>query len=230
VDAAIAAIALSQQGNITREQLIAIGVGDNAIAHRVGAGRLHRVHRGVYSVGKPPVTPIAHASAAVLACGVGAVLSHASAMALWGLDKHWHAPFEVIVPGDRRQPGITVHRSSTLAHRVITKHHGIRVTTPARTVLDRAPRLTDKRLTRAVNDALHSRFMHQSDLAEVLARLPNHRPAKDLARFVDNWTGITLSHLEDTFAAFWLTTTSHSLSSTSRSPATASTCCSGMIS
>jgi very-short-patch-repair endonuclease/predicted transcriptional regulator of viral defense system len=201
LDSAIAAVAVRQQGNITRQQLLALGANDKAIAYRVKIGRLYRVYRGVYSVGRPPVTPLPRACAAVLACGPGAALSHGSATTLWGLGKHWHTPFEVVVPRDRRQPGITVHRSSTLAHRDITTHNGVRVTTPARTLVDLSPRLTDKRLTRAVNDALHSRYMRRSDLAEILTRLPNYRVAKRLARFVDNQTGITRSDLEDAFAA-----------------------------
>ena len=71
VDVAIAAIAAKQNGNITRRQLLALGLDDSAIAWRVKMGRLYRVFRGVYSVGRPPVTPHEWASAAVLACGAG---------------------------------------------------------------------------------------------------------------------------------------------------------------
>jgi hypothetical protein len=50
-------VAARQSGNITREQLFAVGLGDGGIAWRVKIGRLHRVYRGVYSVGRPPITP-----------------------------------------------------------------------------------------------------------------------------------------------------------------------------
>jgi very-short-patch-repair endonuclease len=200
-DAAIAALAVRQHGNITRRQLEDLGLSDRAITYRVKAGRLHRVFTGVYSVGKPPVTPLERASAAVLACGPGAALSHGSALSLWGLDNHWHTPFEVVVPGDRRPKGIKVHRCTTLARRDITTQLGIRVTTPARALLDTAPRLPDTRLTRAVNDALHSRYMHQSDLAEIHARLPRHPGAARLLPFTAK-PRITRSELEDAFLAF----------------------------
>lgn len=50
---------------------------------------------------------------AVLACGRGAVLSHRSAAALWGLLTAVEGPIDVSVPtqnGRRRRKGIRVHR------------------------------------------------------------------------------------------------------------------------
>jgi hypothetical protein len=72
VDAGIARVAARQHGNITRRQLLDLGLDDGAIACRLRIGRLHRAHRGVYSVGHPPVKPIERAAAAVLVCGCDA--------------------------------------------------------------------------------------------------------------------------------------------------------------
>lgn len=47
VDLAIARLASRQQGNVTRAQLLALGLNSAAISYRVKTGRLHRVHRGV---------------------------------------------------------------------------------------------------------------------------------------------------------------------------------------
>jgi very-short-patch-repair endonuclease len=123
-------------------------------------------------------------------------------MTLWGFSKRWSAPFEVVVPGDRRPPGIKVHRSRTLARRDVTKHLGIRVTTPARTLLDCAPRLPEKARTRAVNDALLSRYLTQGALAEILDRLPSCPAARLLRPFVSDDGGPTRSDLEDAFLGF----------------------------
>lgn len=194
----LAALAARQHGVVTRQQLLAIGLGHHAIAYRVRAGDLYRVHLGVYAVGKPPVTPLERASAAVLACGTGAALSHASAMVLWGFWKRWPASFEVIVAGHHRRPGINVHRCSTLHRRDLTRHLGIRVTTPARTLHDCAPRLSDRALARAAGDALHSRFLTRDHLAEFLARHPNTR----LLRFATATDNPTRSWLEDEFLEF----------------------------
>jgi putative AbiEi antitoxin of type IV toxin-antitoxin system/uncharacterized protein DUF559 len=175
IDGAIAVIAAKQNGNITTEQLLGLGLDMSAISYRVRIGRLYRVYRGVYSVGRPPITPVERATAAVLACGRGAALSHGSAMTLWGFWRRWDEPFEVTVPGDRRPGGIVVHRSARLSWRDVRTHLGVRATSSARTVLDIAPRLDDTQLKRTVRDALHSRWLTESQLGELLAR-QRHRP------------------------------------------------------
>lgn len=202
IDAAIARRAARQRGNITRRQLLDLGLDDGGIAWRVKIGRLHRVFRGVYSVGRPPGSPQDWASAAVLAAGAGAALSHASAMTLWGYWRHWDRPFEVTVVGDRRTTGIRVHRSTTLRRHDITTQLGIRVTTPARTLLDVSPRLDDKQLKRAVNNALHSLWLTQDQLGATLARHPSARGANRIAELVGLPGTPTRSGWEDAFPAF----------------------------
>ena len=58
-----------------------------AMRSRIGsaAGRLHRIHRGVYAVGHGKLTLKGRWMAAVLACGPEAFLSHRAALALWDL-------------------------------------------------------------------------------------------------------------------------------------------------
>ncbi len=202
VDVLIARIASRQQGNITRQQLFALGLGDDAIAYRLRRGRLYRVHRGVYSVGKPATTPLERAAAAVLACGPTAVLSHCSALALWGFVKAWPERPEVTATVGRRPAGIVPHRSRTQTRRDIRWHFGIRVTSPARAVLDSAPMLTPKALTRAVNDALHTPFLRRAQLADVRDRYPSHPGAQLLRPFIDTDDGPTRSPWEDDFPAF----------------------------
>ena len=199
---AIVALSVRQHRNITRTQLLELGLAARAIDRSMASGRLHRVYAGVYSVGTPPVSALERAAAAVLACGPHAALSHRSAMTLWGFSKRWSAPFEVVVPGDRRPHGIKVHRSRTLARRDTTKHLGIRVTTPARTFLDCAPELTAKARTRAVNDALLSHYLTKSALAEIVSRFPSSPAAALLRPFVSDPGGPTRSELEDGFLEF----------------------------
>lgn len=198
-DKLIAAVAGRQYGYITREQLLELGLGRRAIQHRIAAGRLIPVYAGVYAVGHVPINPVARAFAAVLACGKHAVLSHGSAAALWGFNKYWDVPHEVTVPTLHRRPGIKVHRSRTLIRRDITKQLGVPVTSPARTVLDDAPRLTGKRLARFVNGALRTPYLHVADLADVLNRNTNHPGAKRTLPFVHAPTN---SPLEDDFLEF----------------------------
>jgi hypothetical protein len=178
---AIGAVAFRQHGNITRKQLIAAGLSHSAINRLLETGHLYRVYHGVYSVGRWPITPVEDAAAAVLASGVGAALAHGSAMTLWGFWKRWDRPFEVIVPRDRRIPGIKLHRSRTLSPRDLTTQLAIRVTTPARTLLDIAPRLDDRALTRAVNDARLSTYLKLGAMADLLDRCPTHPGASRVA-------------------------------------------------
>jgi len=202
IDAAIAVIASKQWGNITRLQLREVGLDDAAIRRRVKAGRLFRVHRGVYAVGRPPVTPHERAAAAVLACGERAALSHGSAMTLWGFWRRWDEPFEILVPRDCRQPGITVHRSSTHAWRDLRTHLGLRVTSPARTILDISPRLNDKQLTRTVSNGLHSPWLKESQLADTVVRHARQPGAARIAALLGHPGTPTRSGWEDDFPGF----------------------------
>jgi hypothetical protein len=201
----IAAIAAKQFGNITRQQLLGLGLSSGAIKHRIRIGMLHPVYRGVYAVGAPPRLPLQRAAAAVLAGGgpAAASLAGGSGMTLWGFWRRWEQPFEIaILNGDRRLPNLTIHRPRNLIRSELRTHLGIRVTTPARTLFDVAPRLSDKQLKRDVNNALHSKFMNKPDLAVLLERHPHHPTTKRLQYFTTMTGGPTLSDWEREFPAF----------------------------
>jgi len=78
-------VAELQNGHVTRRQLLTIGLGRSGIQHLIDEGLLVRAHAGVYSIAYRRRRPLERAHAAVLACGAGSVLSHASAAALHGL-------------------------------------------------------------------------------------------------------------------------------------------------
>ncbi len=85
-DVSISALALEQHAVVGLEQLNSLGMSAAAARKRAIAGRLHRVHQGVYSlVPSGLLTREGLWFAAVLACGPGALLSHRSAAALHGL-------------------------------------------------------------------------------------------------------------------------------------------------
>src|SRR5882672_5312487 len=110
-------LARKQHWVVTRAQLMELGLGSEAIRHRLRDGRLHRVMRGIYAVGRPAVDSRGRWMAAVLACGPPALLSHHSAAALLGIRPERPGPIEVVVPAHvaRRRPGIRVHRRLGLA-------------------------------------------------------------------------------------------------------------------
>jgi hypothetical protein len=202
VDKLIGALAATQRGYVARWQLLELGLTNHAIQWRLDTGRLIRVYPGVYAVGHIRTAPIDRASAAVLACGPGAVLSHFTAAALWGWVNDWDAPFEVSVPGDRRPKGIRVHRSRPLARRDTTRHKGIPVTTPALTALDCAATTAPHRLPRLINEAFISTYLKEAALDDALGRHPTHPGAKRLLPYADEGHGRTRSDLEDKFVAF----------------------------
>src|SRR4051812_19124047 len=98
-DREIGRLASRQHGVVSRVQLRALGLSDDAIDRRLAAGRLHAVHRGVYAVGHSVLARRGLWLAAVLACGPGAVLSHAAAAALWELRAFGGVRTDVTVPG-----------------------------------------------------------------------------------------------------------------------------------
>ena len=201
IDESIGRLAGRQRGYVTRSQLLEAGLGKDGITYRIGKKYLIPIHTGVYALGHAPQAGIDRAYGALLACGPGALLSHSTAACVWGIDDRWPTPFEVIVDTARRRPGIRIHRA-TITRKDVRRHQGIRVTSPARTVLDVAPRLTDAALRRAVNDLRLAKLLRIPDLGEVTARLSRHPGACRIRQFTDNPTGPTRSEFEDAFAAF----------------------------
>lgn len=203
VDERIVALARRQHGNVAREQLLGLGLGASAIAYRAKTKALIRVHLGVYAVGRPPSTPLERAAAAVLACGTGAVLSQESGLTLWGLMKRWLTPLHVTVRGDRRRPGIVVHRAPGLTRADVRRQLGIPVTSPARTLLDCAPRLPDRRLIRLINDARLRGLLRAGELTDLVRRLPRHPGAGRITAMIGRLTQApTRSDFEDDFPVF----------------------------
>jgi len=159
-----------QHGVVSRKQLLALGFTPDAIKHRLAIGRLHRVRRGVYSVGRPEVDSHGRWMAAVLVCGDGAVLSHSSAAALWRIGFEQRDVIELSLPSpfQKRQPGLRIHRRPSLRERDITAEYGIPVTTPVQTLIDLVWRLDRRGIERAINEADKYDLVHPPGLREAL--------------------------------------------------------------
>src|SRR4051812_34654998 len=99
--ATVAAAAAEQWGVVTWGQLRAAGLAASTLVRWARAERLHRIHRGVYSLVPPgALAPQGRWLAGVLAAGPGAALSHRSAAVHWDLlDDQLRLP-EVTVPID----------------------------------------------------------------------------------------------------------------------------------
>ncbi len=174
---AIGEIAGRQDNVITREQLLHLGVGRGAIAHRLGDGLLQRMHQGVYLIGPAPPTAMARARAASLVCGEGAVLSHRTAAEIWGLVPPAGGEVHVTVTGRNpgRRPGIRLHRVIELARFEVAAKRGLAVTSPARTICDLAGTESIWVTEEALSEARTRRLVADRQLLSVIERAPTRR-------------------------------------------------------
>jgi Transcriptional regulator, AbiEi antitoxin/Protein of unknown function (DUF559) len=193
LDVAVAELAERQFGVVSLDQLRQLGLGERGVRHRVRAGRLRRLYRGVYAVGHGVLRCEGRWMAAVLACGEGAVLSHGSAAAHWELLGSAAAKIDVTARVSReRVEGIRLHRSRSLDARDTTGHGGIPITTVARTLLDLAATVRAVRLERALAQAQRLQLYDHRAITDVIARSNGHRGtgvlAKATSRNDPKWT------------------------------------------
>lgn len=196
----MAALAVRQWGVVSVPQLRALGLTWGEIEHRGEAGRLHRLHRGVYAVGHAHLGREGRYLAAVLACGPRAVLSYRSAAVWWGLMQYAGARVDVTSPhGRHRIPGVRRHQARSLAAHDTTTHEGMPITSVARTLLDVAATATRHHLERALAQAERLQLYDGRAIADVLARTNGHRGRKALAAASAREPAFTRSDLESTF-------------------------------
>jgi very-short-patch-repair endonuclease len=196
-DVALAELAGRQWGVVSLAQLRALGIGARAAQRRAEAGRLRRVHRGVYAVGGAVLPREGRWLAAVMACGPAAVLSHLSAAVHWNLLNYDAPQPEVTAPASRRgAPGIRLHRTHSLDARDTTKHQGIPITTVHRTLLDVAADAPQRHLERALAQAERLQLYDHRAIEEVIERSNGHRGTKRLALAIQSDPAWTRSDLE----------------------------------
>jgi very-short-patch-repair endonuclease len=136
--------------------------------------------------------------AATLAVGHGALLSHYAAAVLWGLRPPRAGPIDVTVAGreTRNRPGIRTHAANHLHPRDATRHHGIPVTAPARTLLDLATVLGTRELDRVTEEAQVQRRVTPGSLNEQFERYPGHRGRAALTSAIRSDPAFTRMELE----------------------------------
>jgi predicted transcriptional regulator of viral defense system len=204
-DHAIADLAERQHGIVARRQLVGQGVSERAIAQRLADRQLRLVRRGVYATGHAGLTRDAWAMAAVLFAGPGALLSHRSAAALWGMAKTPPSRAEVTVPRERRQCRAVRFHYGLIAPDEITTHRGIPVTGVARTQFDLAAIQSPARVAAAMAEAEVLRLTDTLSIHDLLERYPGRRGSaavRAILREIRAATGRTRSELELAFLEF----------------------------
>lgn len=153
------------------------------------AGRLHRVHRGVYAVGHRKLTWYSRCWAAVLAAEPDeaaawrAVASHYSAAYLWGLLRWTPDVMHVTAPTRRRaKRRFVVHFSSILAEEDRGFRDGIPVTAVPRTLLDLAIRARPEQMDGYLERAEERELLDLRAVEDLLARSGGHRGRGRLAQ------------------------------------------------
>jgi very-short-patch-repair endonuclease len=183
IERSIAAAADAQLGLIATEQLLALGLSQDAIERRVVSGRLVPIYRGVFAVGRVRLGNRARWKAATHAVGRGAaLLAHLCAGGLWDVWPEPEGQPHVVLPGNgrhnrpaRHADGIVVHRMRRMEPSDRGEVDGIPVTSLELTCLHLASVLSRRSFERVVLRAAR-RPEFRIDEAVALAARSRGRP------------------------------------------------------
>jgi very-short-patch-repair endonuclease len=202
-DEKIATIAKLQRGLVSRAQMVAAGISDDAVDRLSRKSHLHRRHRGVYAVGHTAPAPLADETAALLACGDHAVLSHYTAALVHRLIPRGDGQIHVTIRG-RHGPspsGVKVHRTRSLSRGDVRPTQRLPVTSPLRTVFDLAATADLAIAERAAEEALTQRMLSEAQLRKRVADLNSRGRRTRVRAMLDAFKepGITKSKAERRF-------------------------------
>jgi len=203
----VAQLAEQQYGVVALRQLEELGFSQRAIERKLDSWQLRCMHRNVFAVGHRDIGQRGRWLAAVLAYGPGALLSHRSAAALWGLEAPRSHAVDVTAATGRqgvlRRPKIWIHRGR-LDPEDRALQAGIPVTTVARTLFDFAEIVGYGRLASAWEEADRRELLDLSAVEKVCERGCGRRALKPMRRLLEEARAgeETRSPLEDLFADF----------------------------
>jgi very-short-patch-repair endonuclease len=186
--------------------LTTLGLRKHAISYRLKVGRLWIVMPKTYAVGQRRLPPLGRSMAAVLSSGAGAVLSHRSAAALWGIRDPRAGAIDVTVPSKSTSTKLVRRHHLDLPDDEVTIHEGIPVTTVPRTVLDLASTATIDEVEVAIRQVEFLRLHDKLSLLDLIERYPARRGTARvktaLVRIEALPTGRVRSPLETKFLPF----------------------------
>lgn len=172
--------ASGQAGYFTTNQAIGHGFSSALLTHHARTGRFVRIARGLYRLRDYPSTAGEEIVAAWLRQAPDAVVSHESALELLGLSDIIADRVHLTVPRQRRrlapQPGVTFHTTThPLIDADIISRHGVRLTAPARTIVDvAAVGMAPDQVSAAVREALR-RGLTTPTILRTASRSRGHR-------------------------------------------------------
>jgi very-short-patch-repair endonuclease len=162
----------ARSGIVTRGHLLDAGLSEHDIKGRVARGSLRTVHAGVYATFGRTLDYETGVLAACFAAGEGAVASHRSALAMWGL-LDGPQPIEITAPRNHHPlpDRVVVHRPNVLRPVDVTERRGVPITNPLRSLLDAGAVLPRGRVGDCVERALVARLVSIKGLRLILAEL-----------------------------------------------------------
>jgi Protein of unknown function (DUF559) len=179
----MASLAARQYGIVTRDQLNDLGYSDRMIDQALQIGRLQAWHRDVFAVGHGGLSPHGLCMAAVMFRGDGALISHQSAVWLWGLEKTLEIPVNVSVRRrGHAQGAIGLHHCPALRDEDLATTEGLPVTSMPRTLLDYASTAKQYRLEFAIDRADRLDLLDPAAVDRILDEVPGHRGRRPLRR------------------------------------------------
>lgn len=162
---------LAQQGFLTRSDGLADGIGDSSFTHFARRLGLVQTHRGLWTPPLPPLDLGRAAAAALTLVGAPALITGATALALYGIAEAAE-DVEVVVPLGRspvRREGICVHHTCTY-DRIRYQHvRGLPTAAPPRCIADFAAHAKAKQLAVAVANGDRVRKLTVSGLDRELS-------------------------------------------------------------
>lgn len=165
-------IAEDQAGYFTARQAREVGFTWERLSSNVKGGRFLRITQGIYRLFHFPGTPHEDLFVAWLRTGKDSVISHESALSIYGLTDVLPSEVHVIVPrtASRRRSGIRLH-TSRLNPGDVTSREGLPVTTVSRTITDViVSGLAYEHIRNAIREAIQQGLVTRDDLL-IAARL-----------------------------------------------------------
>lgn len=163
---ALYSIAETQAGYFTSQQARQAGVSKSLLSYHLRQGRVERIRPGVYRLAQFPEMPHADLFVAWLATRGKGVISHESALALYGLSDLLPAEIHLTVPrtASRRISGVRLHTCRLSPHEV-THREGLSVTTLPRTLHDLLHLgVSETIVAQAIEQALEQGLLDKSNL------------------------------------------------------------------
>lgn len=176
-------LAESQAGHFTAGQALDAGMDRSTLRHHARpGGRYERVGRGLYRLRHFPTSPHEHVVAAWLPLrDAGAVVSHESAMEMWGLSDVIPDAVHISLPrskrGQRPRTGVRLHSLERPPDASETREvRGVPVTSPERSIVDSLeagtqPEQTGQAIRQALERGLTTRWRLREAAAGRSARV-----------------------------------------------------------